>query len=255
MTSKIEQIKNIVSQPMITAEDIRTFLTDLQHNNYRFTKEEQYLLMEFPCFGGHLMDTITIYGYCFTFDELMEPPLFEVREKIALNQARNGYFFSVEQILFFGDPSDADGTTISLWQAKNNYHFTLEEILKLRNPADKIGATVAHWMAFLGHSFSVNELLKIGNDRIKFVFSDLIDKNNTAYNIYFYGEKYRDAEDDFANKIVPFHQGATVAHIMAREGHQFTEEEIEQLGNPKDAAGLTIKDWMEQIKEQKPTRK
>ncbi len=39
--------------------------------------------------------------------------------------------------------------------------------------------------------------------------------------------------------------GATVAHIMAREGHKFKVEEIKALGNPVDAAGLTIADWME----------
>jgi hypothetical protein len=31
---------------------------------------------------------------------------------------------------------------------------------------------------------------------------------------------------------------------MAREGHRFTVEEIKALGNPKDARGLTIADWM-----------
>jgi hypothetical protein len=38
--------------------------------------------------------------------------------------------------------------------------------------------------------------------------------------------------------------GASVAHIMAREGYEFSVEEILTLGNPVDLNGASLVDWM-----------
>jgi hypothetical protein len=57
---------------------------------------------------------------------------------------------------------------------------------------------------------------------------------------------------DYQNKTAILYNGATVAHIMAREGHHFSDEEIQKLGDPKDQAGLKLADWMAKVEHPEP---
>ena len=167
---------------------------------------------------------------------------------ILQTMALNGYMFTTEQILILGDyPGEEKkrDRTLSLWMIHFGHHFSFEEIIRLNNPADRFGATLAHWEARFGHRFSVAELLVLGN-----VIIDYSENNVYYFDIMipyclFIGDISEDEEYNCGSELL--HNGATVAHIMAREGHRFTNKEISKLGNPIDKAGLSIKDWMERV--------
>ncbi len=158
-----------------------------------------------------------------------------------------GFPFTVDQILFLGDYPDATWRIpISIELAKLGYRFTLEEILRLNNPKDTLGATLAHWLAFKGQIFTLDQILKLGNPVVEYRPDDMY-PGDAAWQDYLLVRDVSEAEV-YAKKHFILHNGATIGHIMAREGHRFTDEEIARLGNPVDRAGLTIKDWMNRVK-------
>ena len=137
------------------------------------------------------------------------------------------------------------GDPLPIVAARNGYHLSFQEILQLNNPSDRFSATLAHWLTFTGQKFTLEELLRLGNPSIEYDEGDFYD----------YGYDFSveitiaqiSQEEDYSKRRYILHNGATIAHIMAREGHRFTDEEIARLGNPKDKMGLTIKDWMERV--------
>lgn len=138
-------------------------------------------------------------------------------------------------------------TTLLNYLVTVGYRVTYAEILTTGNPANSIGVTLAHWEAFRGHCFSLAELRQIGPVQINFSFDDLIDREPPAW-FQFHYCRHRDAKFDFEHQIMPYHDGASVGHLMVRCGHQFTKPEIQQLGNPRDARGKTLADWQQKIK-------
>jgi hypothetical protein len=181
-------------------------------------------------------------GYHFTFDELLK--MGEVGPEIAWWMSYYRHIFTMDELITLGDIHFEDGErTISINMATRGHKvFTFDEIQRLNNPADKFGATLAHWQARYEHLFSVDELLKLNNARISYFPGDEYYMDSCRYIWYSVadideGQAYRSSEN-------LMHNGATVAHIMARQGHQFKDEEIGLLGDPKDAAGLSVSDWM-----------
>ena len=174
----------------------------------------------------------------FTFDEMKQieegRPKFQGVSYYTLGHlmAFYGFEFSMAQLQEIGDYPDGSGKTISLLMAYRGHLFSFDEIMTINNPSDEFGNTLAHWVARHGGRFSVKELIRMGNPKIAF--------SEFEYEpTYFVGN---DIENHFPEKFSC--AGATVAHLMALEGAQFTAEEIEALGNPKDDNGLTIADWM-----------
>jgi hypothetical protein len=121
----------------------------------------------------------------------------------------------------------------------------LEEIIRLRNPADRLKATLAHWLARNGQVFSVAELMRLGNPIIRYdpdFLHELEAENDYRFNAT--------EEGCYENQWELTHRRATVAHIMARQGYQFSDEEINNLGNPMDGYNMTLRDWY--LKTSKP---
>jgi hypothetical protein len=145
----------------------------------------------------------------------------------------HGKEFNFDELLRLGNPGNVFRTTLAHSMAEQGYAFSLDQLLALGNPEDDFGVTIAHWMAARGHIFSLNDLLMLGNPKIRpnpwmldwwssaDFTSQLIDSGSPAERI-----------------------GASVAHIMAREGHEFSVEEILTLGNPVDLKGASLVDWM-----------
>jgi hypothetical protein len=162
--------------------------------------------------------------------------------------AAAGCGFTADQILILGDtPHGLWNRTLSIEvAAAGGKPFTLDEILRLHNPADAFGATLAHWQAFHGMRFTVDDLLTLHNPAIHYAA-------DTLYDLDLYQREYTIAdiseEREYGQKINILHNGATVAHIMAREGQRFSQEEIARLGNPLDAGGMSIGDWMDRSAE------
>ncbi len=120
------------------------------------------------------------------------------------------------------------------WQAMGiNVH--LKKFFVLKNPKDRLGATLAHWLAFLGKRFSVKEIGLLGNPTINFNDGDLYDYDIMWGRVWFIDDISQ--KDEYQNRRNILHNGATIGHVMAREGHRFTDEEIARLGNPVDTAG------------------
>lgn len=160
--------------------------------------------------------------------------------------AFNGCEFTTEEIIQLGDvPKDElkKFRPISIWMAIHGHFFTFDDIIRLNNPADKYGATLAHWQARSGYRFSVDELIKLGNRRINYSKGEIFYYDLMQPLLLTVGDISED--EQYENMTELLHNGATIAHIMAREGYKFTDEEIEKLGNPRDAEGLSLKDWME----------
>jgi hypothetical protein len=159
--------------------------------------------------------------------------------------AEKGAMFTTDQILANGDAT-SNTETISLWMARHGHQFTFEEITRLGNPVGNLHATLAHWSAKKGYRFNLDELLVFGDIRIRYSTGDLhkffegLEPDDRLYYEGFYlDEDYEyNAKDDEYYDI--FYNGATVAHIMAREGYMFTKEDITRLGNPKDGNGLPM---------------
>ena len=160
--------------------------------------------------------------------------------------AFNGVEFTTDQILQLGDfPKEKlnEFLPLSIWMVIHGRFFTFDDIVRLNNPADKYGATLAHWQARSGYRFSVEELIQLGNKRIDYSEREIFNIDLVHGQVITVGNISE--EEQYENMTALLHKGATVAHIMAREGHKFTDEEIEKLGNPKDAEGLSLKNWTE----------
>jgi hypothetical protein len=214
-------------------------------------------------FGASLAHRMAEHGFEFTLDEIFE---IDKRRSVACTTVKNvqryttedilkimakhGHEFTIEEILKIDQYFEPDDFTFSLWLVSNFHKFNFDDLIKLGNPEDRFGASLAHWMAFNGYRFSLQELNIIGSLVISYTKKHLCEED-----IIFGGWYDLNENETYQQKRYILHNGATVAHIMAREGYQFTDEEIEQLGNPKDSAGLTIKDWMHRCQEQKLTRK
>jgi hypothetical protein len=126
------------------------------------------------------------------------------------------------------------------WAAWLEYPFTYQEIMSIGNPTDSHGATLAHWRAFQGHRFTIPELLTLP-EKISYKEDEEFLTHEIQSSVGYW--MCLSPTDAYLMKEAVAHQGATVALIMAREGHVFTDEEIEQLHNPLDAEGKSIKDW------------
>jgi hypothetical protein len=130
---------------------------------------------------------------------------FSYTPALARLMAKHGFMFNMDELIQIGNlPEGYEWATSAHWMARNGYRFTIDELLRLGNPATKI-----------------QSLLRLEHDFI-----------------------IESTEDDYQNRWGIAHDGATVAHIMAREGYRFSVDEIKALGNPKDAAGRTLADWM-----------
>jgi hypothetical protein len=167
--------------------------------------------------------------------------------KLAYLLVHKGYRFTVDQLEIMGDSAGGYfGRTLSLEMASHGYPFTVEEVVRLKNPKDDFDATLAHWLAAFGKTFSVDEILSLGNPVIRYSEDEIYDYDIERAMSWCISEISQ--EKEYASRQNLLHNGATIAHIMAREGHRFSDDEIYKLGNPKDMAGLTIKSWMKRIK-------
>jgi hypothetical protein len=126
------------------------------------------------------------------------------------------------------------------WATWLGASYTYQEIMSVGNPTDSHGATLAHWQAFQGHRFTIPELLTFP-EKISYPPDEIFWTHEIQGSVGFYCILTPAEAYDMKEAVA--HQGATVAHIMAREGYDFSDEEIEQLHNPVDADGKTIKDW------------
>jgi ankyrin repeat protein len=187
--------------------------------------------------GETLAHLMAYHGYNFSLSELTQlgNPKDKNGQTAAHNMAENGHRFSSDEIRVLCDPMDKRYDAIPMSMAMHGHQFSWEELLIYKDLRGSCNATIAHWMAKYGHHFSLEELLQIGNQVISYSKESLYDSRSYC-NV--------DEEEYYRDNIDVMHNGATVAHIMAREGHRFTNSEIEALGNPKDAEGLTIADWM-----------
>jgi hypothetical protein len=164
--------------------------------------------------------------------------------KLAYLLAREGYSFTIDQIAKIGDSTEgAYRRTLSIEMASHGHQFSFEEVAWLKNPKDQFEATLAHWLAAFGKIFSVDEIIALGNPVINYSVDEIYDYDVSRAMCGCISQISQDAEYKTKQNIL--HNGATIAHIMAREGTRFSEEEIIRLGNPVDRVGLTIKDWME----------
>lgn len=171
--------------------------------------------------------------------------------KLACLLARGGYGFTVNQLEIIGDfIDDAYGRTVSIEMASHGHTFAFDEVVRLNNPVDQFGATLAHWLAAFGKSFSVDEIIALGNPVINYTGDEIYDYDIERAMCWSIKQISQDAEYEAKQNIL--HNGATIAHIMAREGFIFSEMEIIRLGNPADRAGLKIKDWMERANKKSP---
>lgn len=182
----------------------------LADQNYRFSKDELKELISNPInsyVGNTIAHKICFYSsYIFSFDEIM---IMENRSN-KLGQTIGHILagkcpFSAHQILEMRDTKDKFGDTISIIVARNGNSFSFSDIQKLGNPADFYGITLGH-LSFEKTGFSVNELIKLGNPADK--------------------------------------DGDTIAHLMAKNGHIFSDVEIDHLGNPMNNSGYTISQIM-----------
>ena len=197
--------------------------------------------------GASIAHNMAEKGHFLSFDDLMRlgNPKDIYKVSVAHVMVQKGHNFTVEQILMLGDDRDIQGLSTSLLMVKNGHQFSFEEIMLLKNPKDKQGATLAHWMARYGHRFTIEELIEMGNPDIDYAENDIVNYFDMDHGGIV---GHMDEEKEYNAKTYILHNGGTVAHIMAREGHRFTDEEIQKLGNPKDKAGLTISDWMERVR-------
>lgn len=159
-------------------------------------------------------------GYKYTFTEILD-----------ICKATVGLSFAKQQKL---------AIEMLFWAAWLEYPFTYQEIMSIGNPIDEHGATLAHWRAFHGHHFTIPELLTLP-EKISYKEDDVFVTHEIQGSIGYW--MCLSPAEAYSEKEAVAHQGATVAHIMAREGYAFTDEEIEQLHNPLDADGKSIKDW------------
>jgi hypothetical protein len=145
-----------------------------------------------------------------------------------------------------GDTTDGYfGRTLSIEMASHGHQFSFEEVVRLKNPKDDFEATLAHWLASFGKTFSVDEIIFLGNPVIQYYEDDVYDCDVSRAMSWCINQISQEAEYESRRNLL--HNGATIAHIMAREGHRFTDEEIARMGNQVDKAGLTIKDWMDKV--------
>lgn len=117
------------------------------------------------------------------------------------------HFFTLDELLLLGNPSNNVGITVAHRMALNGFNFSLEELMTLGNPSDNNNDTVAHNMVFKGHCFSNEELLKLGNPA-----------NN---------------------------EGNTLAHGMIQNGFFPNSDTIIMLGNPSNSLGRSLTNLME----------
>lgn len=195
-------------------------------------------------------------GHAFSFSELkaIKNPAIEnessqnnVGLTVAHEMARQGNILTHAEIMHLGNPKRKNGESLlslshmnSQQMVKNGHRFTVDEIIRMGNRRDSCGATLAHWMAFYGHRFTVDELIRLKNPRV--IYTEMAHQLLIPLR-EFEPSTYTEASW-YTHKSEVLHDGGTVAHIMAREGCQFTDEGIEALGNPVDGYGMTIKDWM-----------
>ncbi len=157
--------------------------------------------------------------------------------EVLLAQINKNQFLTFEQIVALGDPAVFQNETLSLYSAWKGQVFTFDQIKILKNPEDYFGATLAHWCAKNGKRFSPSEILALGNPILSVSLDDYYNARGLVeYNI---GTSPADAYL-LGGHIVQ--EGATIAHIMRREGYEFSHEEIAALGNPLDAAGRSLAD-------------
>lgn len=127
----------------------------------------------------------------------------------------DGFGFTVDKLLEFGNPVNEHGWTIAHTMASTGHEFSLDDLIRLGNPATPIyNETIAHMMAYQGYVFNFDEIEKLGNP------------------------------PDFRKK--------TLAHISVQHGQRFSKEQIDKLGNPQDEQGYSLEDYVRMYdKEQK----
>ena len=216
-----------------------------------FTVDELELLGDD---AGELILEMARGGHFLSIDDLIKLRITDVHYTAKYEgwqtlqlMASKGCEFTTDQIIQFGFfpywDSERD-LPLSIWMVKSGHYFNIDEIIRLGNPNDRWGATLAHWQARYGYQFEIDDLIRLGDCRIHFKDDDVVWTDYSSGNMYWTIADIS-VDEQYDRKTELLHNGATVAQIMAREGYKFTDEEIERLGNPRDAAGLSLKDWME----------
>jgi ankyrin repeat protein len=174
-------------------------------------------------------------GGTFSVDALLNihNPASDTRWSIAHILADRGTVFSLDELLRLGNPPDLYGNTPAHVMARRGHIFPLDHLLRLGNPGNRWNLTPAHWVARAYH-FTVDDLQRLGNPAIS---SERI--------VYLVGDIELDSTTLYEMGVAINFPGATVAHIMAREGWRFSPQDLQRLGDPQDAEGRTISDWMQ----------
>lgn len=208
--------KDIIIEPF---EDAHSYFDEYHHFLPAFLnsfvgEDNKLLFKKILSFGNDIVDR---YGDTVSHQLLMQGYSLSLSEIIALNNPSNdrigntlshyaavyaGKRFSVKELKKIANPSNSNGFTVMHPVAFAKGHYSVNELLEMNNPKDNYGCSVAHVMAiYTPNVFSISDILRLGNP-----------------------------VDD---------EGNTIAHVMISKGksQQFTEEEIEQLGNPVNGRG------------------
>lgn len=144
----------------------------------------------------------------------------------------------LNEIISMGDPLNIDGIPLSSHIVQTGLHmFTFEDVEKLGNPTDKYDSTLAHHMARRHFPFTVEQIEKLGNpvDRYKYTLAHIC--------IGCQGAKFYSFEDILRLKNPPNLRGVTLAHEIIRAApfqNLFTVEQLVELNNPADDSGETL---------------
>lgn len=225
-----------------------------------FTVDELELYREY---AGEIILTMARGGHFLSIDDLIKLRITDVNNKDRYEgwdtlqlMASKGCKFTTDQIIQFGFfpywESERD-LPLSIWMVKSGHFYSIDEIIRLGNPYDRWGATLAHWQARYGYQFEIDDLIRLGNCRIHFKDDDVVWTDYSSGNMYWTISDIS-VDEQYDRKTELLHNGATIAHIMAREGYRFIDEDIQRLGDPRDAAGLSLKDWMERAAAKTETR-
>jgi hypothetical protein len=124
---------------------------------------------------GSALKWVNINHYRFSLGELKEIVKKEIWWRtpgtIAHHLASLGFTFTIEELIFFANPTCRSDWTVAHEMAKNGHNFTLDELVKLKNPVDNRGLSVADIMIINGYRFTNSENDKLEIDTELFDYS------------------------------------------------------------------------------------
>ncbi len=195
---------------------------------YRFTPDELKIIIKKECGRYYTCARVLAQQkYFFTVDELITygNPSDGGLNTIARHMVDNGYDeFTVDDIIALCGNMNNDRESVAILMAKYGHHFTLDEIIRLNNPVDSYRISLAHLMAH--HcEFSATDIWELRNS---------VSHCDVSVGALW---KLRNPAD---------RDGDTIAHWMAKAGYRFSVEELKFLNNPKNKDGLSIAHVMAQ---------